>query len=599
MERRDLHRNAILKLQKFVQSDKFEQASVIELNEHLRMGRESYGRFVTNHESILGNVLPDDMEVQEDLFNTTTNIMTELSVRILERVTKLQDESKEKLERDMHDAKKQELVAQTTRITELEELTAKLQASQTKSVQSPEQNMGQQPTSLSNESVNTTPKAQSLTDETENQNQGANNNGAIGESVQENTLPVQQNNGVVQQTPSQERQQEFLQLRANEQLRAQQTALALITDLRLGKIKLWLFDGKYAKWTEWRAMFDSLVHNQTTMDTTEKFFFLKGAIEGEAANVLSGWHVTGGNYDEAYQTLVDVYENKYRIVMAHLDELMELQKARTESYDSLRTLIDTTNRVLRQLDVVGCPVRYWGDWVSHLLIRKLPPRTLQQWETAHEARIMPTYETVLAFLKKRVRGLINTTQSQNHEQSTNSHNGANNQNTGAVPRSNRPSANNGTNNNGANSKDLSCYNCKQPHTMNRCGSFRELSVDNRRNRTRELGLCFNCFMLGHRAGSKECPGGPCKVCPGKRYHNSLLCKNQNSGNAKANTSVQINTMQQGNQLVLQPNQQHIQGGQLAIMPPTGGVRALNPQSVPWNPNAATALVPAPTQVRNF
>lgn len=286
-------------------------------------------------------------------------------------------------------------------------------------------------------------------------------------------------------------------------------------DLRLEPMKLENFSGNYRQWSEWRALFDSLIHNNERLSSTQKFHYMKRSLTGAAERVLSGWQITGENYGEAYNTLVNIYENRYRIIMAHLEELMQLEPCRTESIESIRKLIDTTHRVLRQLTVMECPVQHWDNFMVYMLISRMAPKTLEAWEISQDLHNMPPVGDVLNFLERRSRGIINVQKSQ-----PNSNNGATERsnntrytNTKAKPTGSYQSAN---------TSALNCYNCKQPHPMHRCQRFNNLSLEERRNRVRELKLCFNCFKPTHNSNSLSCQFGDCGRCPGKR-HNSLLC----------------------------------------------------------------------------
>lgn len=130
---------------------------------------------------------------------------------------------------------------------------------------------------------------------------------------------------------------------------------AAATEIPLERLKLSSFDGDHAKWKEWISMYNSLVHEKNYA-STEKFHYMKSALKGSALNTISGWNVTGENYQAAYDSLIDLYENTYRITLALLDELFGLEPLRVENYENLRMLINTINRSTRQLTVVGCPV---------------------------------------------------------------------------------------------------------------------------------------------------------------------------------------------------------------------------------------------------
>lgn len=188
--------------------------------------------------------------------------------------------------------------------------------------------------------------------------------------------------------------------------------LPRLADFRLESIKVNSFDGDYSKWNEWRALYDSLIHHQPRLSDTEKFHYLKKSLTGAAEQVLSGWHTIGENYGAAYQALGQVYDNSYRIIMAHLNSLQKLPKATLETQEGLIGMIDTTNRVIRQLRVAGSPVDHWDHFMVYTLVSRMPPRTLTIWETTQDLDQMPTLEAVLKFLERRACGIINLSANQ-------------------------------------------------------------------------------------------------------------------------------------------------------------------------------------------
>lgn len=304
-------------------------------------------------------------------------------------------------------------------------------------------------------------------------------------------------------------------------------------DLRLERIPMNVFEGEYAQWSEWKAMFESLVHNVPTLSDTQKFHYLKRSVNGSAARVLSGWQILGENYQAAYESLVHIYENKYRIIIAHLEELNSMPKLTHETNEGLRSMIDTTNRVLRQLasPAIGAPVQHWDFLIVHLLLVRCPSRTLSTWETTHHQTEMPTLAQFIDFLNQRAMSMVTLGQTNTQTNATvrTQSNSANNGATamgGFKPKNGHSkSTNNGRHSASDNNqqRSLSCYNCKQPHQMYRCLAFQQLTLEQRKHRVRELNLCANCFMPGHRAGTQQCRFGTCRRCNRNQYHNTLLC----------------------------------------------------------------------------
>lgn len=326
-----------------------------------------------------------------------------------------------------------------------------------------------------------------------------------------------------------------------EQIRVQQAAV-MAADIRLERISPAKFNGDYSKWSEWRSMFESLVHNNEALSNAQKFHYLKQSTGGDAERLLGGWQTTGENYVPAYDSLVELYDNQYRIVMAHLDELFKMETNARETYEGLRKLIDTANRVTRQLGVIGCPVEQWSHIIVYMFITRMAPRTQQAWETSQDLREMPTPNEVVQFLTRRARGIANLVQpSTSSGQQGN--NGAKSKSTSTVNiNANTSGASNNLNNNSANGNEnrslkKECFHCKGEHSLSKCNEFKKLSVSQRVGRVKQLRLCFNCFMPTHRAGSLSCKYKECGNCPGQK-HNSLLCE-RSRVNVNSTTVSQI------------------------------------------------------------
>lgn len=301
-------------------------------------------------------------------------------------------------------------------------------------------------------------------------------------------------------------------------------------DICLERITPPVFSGDFAKWSEWKAMFESLVHNHQALTDTQKFHYLKNSVDGDAANVLDGWHTVGENYQPAYDALIHLYENKYRIVLAHIDELHKMPKLINETYEGLRQMIDTTNRALRQLRVIGSPVQHWDHMIIYELLVRMPQTTITNWETSHDLAEMPTLEQVLRYLERRARSIVNLGQQTNQQEQNAIGIGNNGNNNGAKPKTFQKAQPFGNNNkpkpftSEPSRSPISCHKCGQPHPLNRCEIFRDqMSVDERRAFVRTENLCSNCFSKGHKAGATQCPYGICRRCK-NGPHNSMLCK---------------------------------------------------------------------------
>lgn len=74
-----------------------------------------------------------------------------------------------------------------------------------------------------------------------------------------------------------------------------------------------------------------------------------------------------------------------------------------------------------------------------------------------------------------------------------------------------------------NQNEKRCHNCFDSHAMHRCEYFLSMTIRQRRERVKQLNLCFNCFMPHEDQIQHVCRYGPCRRCAFGQRHNSLLC----------------------------------------------------------------------------
>lgn len=478
----------------------------------MRILKNAFDNYKEEHLALVeSSVQPQDLEAQNDALAQTQEMYLNTYVKLEERI-------------DIIEAEAEERVLQANRL-EREEEERQRRA----------EDEGNEPNRAENNDQNRNNGQQNRA---QNMNNGADDNSADNRNNNENVRAA--GNGVTGRPMRMERD-EYL----------------------LDHFKPPQFDGSYGKWTEWKSAYESMIHISSLNDT-RKMYLLKQCLIGSAERVLSGWQIVGNHYAAAYDTLCAVYQNSYRITMSHLDELFGMLKLQRESYDGLRWMIDTTNSVTRQLRAQGSPVDHWNHVIVHVLINRMPPRTLMAWEEKDDHNGMPTQEEVLKFLSQRARSQLNYEQPlhMNYEGQNRAENlnrqmpdraGTSNQNkfTGTKPKQQFVQQKKDEQKTG-----VSCNMCKQPHPMYRCASFQILNLKERWNKVRELNLCANCFSTNHRAGSLSCRSGPCKRCNKGSNHNTLLCHIQiaSSNAITTNNWQQPSPSAQGQLNAVQQNQ---------------------------------------------
>ena len=85
-------------------------------------------------------------------------------------------------------------------------------------------------------------------------------------------------------------------------------------NIRLPKINIPVFSGKFSEWTNFKDMFVSTVHSQANLSNIEKFQYLKGLLLKKPASLIKHIPLSNKAYQEAWGKLLEKYDKKKQIV---------------------------------------------------------------------------------------------------------------------------------------------------------------------------------------------------------------------------------------------------------------------------------------------
>lgn len=152
---------------------------------------------------------------------------------------------------------------------------------------------------------------------------------------------------------------------------------------------------------EFHDTFRSLIHNNSSLDAIQKFYYLKSCLKDEPANVIKSLEVSASNYEVAWSLLNDRCENKRLITNNHIKSILDLAIIAKESSTALRSLSDELNKNIRCLKALGHPVDSWNTLLIQIILTKLDQTTRRKWEQVSIKGTYPTFEEFSVFLKKR------------------------------------------------------------------------------------------------------------------------------------------------------------------------------------------------------
>lgn len=275
--------------------------------------------------------------------------------------------------------------------------------------------------------------------------------------------------------------------------------------VKLPKITIPIFSGKYAEWTTFRDLFIALVHKNTSLTDVQKLHYLKTHISGEAEQLIRHTPITEANYLHCWSQLEKRYDNKRYLSNCILKRLFSQKRIITESSVALKELLDTTIDCLNGLKNLGIDVATWDIIIIHVLTYKLDIETRKQWElnvSNNSCNELPTLEEFKLFLENRFRA-FECLESKKAPAAISGY--TQNQSKSFLA----------TNNN----NPLSCEFCSETHKLCFCKLFAKQGIDFRREFVSKKKLCFNCLGRNHTV--YECNKNvSCRLC-NKRHHSLL------------------------------------------------------------------------------
>ncbi|XP_022827437.1 uncharacterized protein LOC111357108 isoform X1 [Spodoptera litura] len=270
--------------------------------------------------------------------------------------------------------------------------------------------------------------------------------------------------------------------------------------IKLPTIDLPHFSGDYHNWLEYRDTFESLIHNNKSIDSIQKFHYLRASLQGEASDVIKSLEMSSNNYRVAWELITERYNNTHQLIYNHLHALFNIQIIEKESATSLRHLLDTVNKNLRALNTLGEPTV--DSMLIYLITSKLDITTLRYWKESinNDTVEKPTLQNLKTYLSNRFMLLQNLEDTKTTQQTDSK---SHSLKSDAKDKQSR----------------ISCPLCKGHHFLFGCSQFKQMTVEKRIEKVSKFSnFCANCLHNGHE--TKSCRGGACKYCQQK--HNTML-----------------------------------------------------------------------------
>jgi len=81
--------------------------------------------------------------------------------------------------------------------------------------------------------------------------------------------------------------------------------------VKLVPLEIPQFSGAYTEWAAYHDIFSALVHSNDQISNIQKFFYLRSSLSGDAESVIKCIQTTADNYNAAWNSLIERYDNKW------------------------------------------------------------------------------------------------------------------------------------------------------------------------------------------------------------------------------------------------------------------------------------------------
>ena len=299
--------------------------------------------------------------------------------------------------------------------------------------------------------------------------------------------------------------------------------------IKLPKVELPNFSGKYTQWTSFYDLFNASVHSNISLKPAEKLNYLKAALKGEAFTLIKKLAITDANYVVARDTLERRYANKRFTVRMHLEEILNQASIKSENGIGLRRLLESFQVNVAALDAQGCNCSDWGPILLHVLVGKLDVETRKQWELQQSGSDLQSLSDLLKFIDIRARALetIEKNSMKSQEKTKFSDQDSSNGHVADLKIQSYAT-------------QLENKKCTVPtsdQSVARTEEFKGMTPTQRKQYVQTKNLCINCLKAGHSVAN--CPSKfSCRQC-NKKHHTMLHIErfNQSRRFEKANVST--------------------------------------------------------------
>ncbi|GFX01806.1 DUF1758 domain-containing protein [Trichonephila clavipes] len=194
-------------------------------------------------------------------------------------------------------------------------------------------------------------------------------------------------------------------INSKQQFEENKSKVNAYSNINLPKYDLPQFAGDFNSWLSFKSIFSSSIHSNESLTDIQKLQYLQNAVTSDASRLIKGFAITHENYKQAWETLLNRYDNQRELAFSQCKRFFSLRNVKPTS-ESISAMIDVCNEVLRNFKTLGLEC---NQLVELLLVfsyqDKLEDSIKVKWELTLEDKNFPSLNKFLSFLERQARSL--------------------------------------------------------------------------------------------------------------------------------------------------------------------------------------------------
>ncbi|XP_043864991.1 uncharacterized protein LOC116804732 [Drosophila mojavensis] len=184
-----------------------------------------------------------------------------------------------------------------------------------------------------------------------------------------------------------------------------------LSSAKLPRLALPTFDGNYADYKNFSALFNQMVDQQNSLSTIEKFNQLISCLKGPALETVKAFQITPENYRKALERLNQRYDNPTLVFLDNISSLFMLKSVSKSNSQEIRSLIDNSTALYNSLKSLGNEAQIAQAMLIAIVMDKMDMETKRKWNESLDYSKLPTWDLCVQVVERHCQYLESCAQS--------------------------------------------------------------------------------------------------------------------------------------------------------------------------------------------